>query len=135
VRFRISGRLYVLKLLADIHSGHRTLMYIETVIRLLALRIEYYGSYNVNLDYLIVALDKHIDGSVKDFPDLFDYQQLTDSYAQLSPEEQGDCRNIMAHLMAFKCKKLSHNELNLFMIFSLTMDDVKRIKQHYETLV
>ncbi len=134
VRFRISGRLYVLKLLANIHAGQRTPMYIETVIRLLALRIEYYGSYNVNLDYLIVALDKQMDGSVKDFPDLFDYQLLKDSYAQLSSEEQHDCRNIMAHLMAFKCKKLSNNELALGRIFSLTMDDVKRIKQHYEAL-
>jgi len=134
VRFRLSGRLYAIRLTTAVQSASPTQEWLEALLRLVAVRIELFGQYSINLDYIIIQLEQQITGSVKDLTDLFDIKRLQSIYLKLSAREQEKLSHIACLLLAFKHRKLSQEETELLAIFNIDKQCVEQAKEQFNQL-
>jgi len=134
VRFRLSGRLYAVRLLDAVHSASPRQDWLEVLIRLVAVRIELFGTYNINLDYLITRLDRSLVVSTSELADLFDIERLQALYSRLPRIEQDKLAEIACLLIAFKQSKLSKQESDLLLFFNVDHESFKQTKQQFNQL-
>lgn len=134
VRFRLAGRLYALRLLNTIEFECVMSDALETLIRLIAVRIELFGQYSHNLDYMITELDNKVIGSINDLPVLFDVKRLESVYLKLSASEQKKMAHIAVILLAFKRSRLTQEEARLLSLFHIEPETVGQTKKQFDQL-
>lgn len=120
VRLRISARLYILDVINTLKQSNLSQDYIETLARMVAVRIELFGDYSANLDYLLNQIELHYSGSVENQDMLFESSLFFDRYKKLSAIEQKNISKIASRLIVLKRSKLSEEEHKL-----LEMLDIK----------
>ena len=134
VRFRIAGRLYVLLLLNEFEHHQPTSHLLEIIIRILAIRIESYGSYNVNLDFLLVRLVGITSTPIKQINKVFVLESLEEKLSTLNPIEKQICQQITVALIAFKSGKILPLEHELMALFDIDDSCLKEQKHNFNTL-
>ena len=110
VRLRISARLYILGIISTLKQSDPSQDYVKTLARMVAVRIELFGDYNANLDYLLNQIESHYSGSVSNQDKLFKTNLFLASYTKLSTSEQKNISQIACRLMALKRGLLSKEE-------------------------
>jgi len=120
VRYRLSGRLYIVNFINNINQQELGPYSLESLIRLVAVRIELFGDYNNNLDYFIVQIDRCFPDSVRQTDKLFDIKLLKNSYQKCSIAEQTMIADVACHIILLKNRKLSIEEKSLLDFFNIT---------------
>ena len=117
VRLRIANRLYVIDLLNQLKQNRYPSDYIEALIRLIAVRLELFGVYNINLAYLLHEINSVYPQSVNHHDNLYDFDKMTQSYLHLSSKERYRLARTAASLITFKHRFLSQEEKQLLQFF------------------
>ena len=134
-RFRLSGRMYSIRLINTLKEKQHGSDYLEALIRLVAVRVELFGLYNINLDYLIIELERHFPNSVSGLVDSFDINLLKNACAKLSVTEKNMLADAACNLLAFKRTSLSRDETELLNLFNINRDVMKSRKQSFNELL
>jgi hypothetical protein len=132
VRFRLASRLYAIQLLLSVKLTQPATL--ETLIRLISVRTELFGQYNINLHYLLTEIDRNMTGSINDFERLFDTQELERCYQDLKHSEQQRINSIAIKLFAFKRNRLSYNERQLLTFFRIKPEIIEHTKKQFDDL-
>jgi hypothetical protein len=134
-RYRLSGRLYIIGYIKEVTSNKEIAPdYLETLIRLLAVRIDLFGSFNNNLDYFITEIECYFPNSISQLPDLFDINLLKTSYLKLSLLEQNSLSDVACHIIILKYNRLSSEEKNLLELFKIKNSMVSYQKEKYNSI-
>jgi len=124
VRLRISARLYILGVINTLKQSDLSQDYIETLARMVAVRIELFGDYNANLDYLLNQIESLYSGSVSNQGKLFKTNMLLDRYTKLSDDEQKNISQIACRLMVLKRGLLSKEEKKLVQMLDINASEL-----------
>jgi hypothetical protein len=124
VRLRISARLYILDIIKTLKQSNPGQQYIKTLARMVAVRIELFGDYNANLDYLLNQIESLFAGAVSDQEQLFNVNLLLEQYGKLSDHEQKNILQIIRRLMVFKRGLLSKEEKNLLKVLDINISEL-----------
>ncbi|HFC92040.1 MAG TPA: hypothetical protein ENJ51_04430 [Leucothrix mucor] len=129
VRLRISAKLYILDVISALKQSDPSQDYVTSLARTVAVRIELFGNYNANLDYLLNQIESLYSGSVSNQDKLFETSLFLEGYTKLSAIEQKNISQIACRLMALKRGLLSKEEKEV--LKKLNIDDSKfTIQRH-----
>ena len=113
VRLRLSARLYIMGVMTTLKQSDPSENYVNTLARMVAVRIELFGNYNANLDYLLNQIESHYSGSVSNQDKLFEPRLFLEGHTSLSDVEQKNISQIACRLMVLKRGLLSKEEKKL----------------------
>ncbi|MCK5725913.1 MAG: hypothetical protein KAH22_03680 [Thiotrichaceae bacterium] len=131
VRLRIYSRVYVLNLLTYIKKTKiSNTLYDETLIRLIAVRLDLFGLFNINIDYLLNQLEADFPNSVSQYEKIYDIDIFSQCYAELSTEKKKSIIQIAIALFAFKRGFLSKEEKKVLEIFNISFAEFKTYRRH-----
>ncbi len=129
VRLRISARLYILGVISTLKQSNPSQNYIKTLARMVAVRIELFGDYNANLDYLLNQIESYYSGSVSNQDKLFETNLFLERYTKLPAIEQKNISKIACRLMALKRRLLSKEEKEVLKKLDINASELETQRQ------
>ena len=133
VRFRLHGRLAVLKLCDDLKTNDYSSHYIETFIRITAVRTELFGCYNINMDYILNQLNLIYKGTITDIHGLYHPELMADAFNQCTEKQQKDLSEMSVILLSLKRGKLLAKENEFMKTLNIKKNQLMEKKESYNT--
>jgi hypothetical protein len=133
VRLRLSGRMVAMatidKLILDDRLIH------EIIIRLLMIIMKMNEQPNVNLEFLLIHIEKKCATGILSYPNIFDVKVLTRLLKQLTVEQEEYFLCFAIDVLAMQSKKITPEELNFLSFLAIDERLLNRKKQDYDNLL